>query len=369
MEHLSLYRKYRPKRFDEIAGQEEIVFTLTNSIKKNMVAHAYLFCGPRGVGKTTAARVLAKAVNCLNPDGVEPCNKCASCVAINKGSAVDIIEIDAASNRGIDDIRELREGIKYAPNNLKYKVLIIDECHQLSKDAANALLKTLEEPPAHAIFILATTEIHKMIPTIISRCQRFDFRKVSVANTLERLKEVAKEEKIKITDDALELIASNSQGSVRDAQVLLAQVSASGGKEMIKADDIKNLLGLVDIKILAEFFSFLINKETKNAIEFLNSIFDKGYDPHEFANDLINYLRQALLLKIDKTLINPLMANLTKEDILQLNDYIKVVDEAFLHKSINIFMEAKNGIKFSPVPQLPLELAIVELIELPKQEK
>ncbi|HOU45922.1 MAG TPA: DNA polymerase III subunit gamma/tau [Candidatus Pacearchaeota archaeon] len=369
MENLSLYRKYRPKRFDEIAGQEEIVFTLSNSIKKNMVAHAYLFCGPRGVGKTTAARVLAKAVNCLNPDGVEPCNKCANCLAINKGSAVDIIEIDAASNRGIDDIRELREGIKYSPTNLKYKVLIIDECHQLSKDAANALLKTLEEPPGHAIFILATTEIHKMIPTIISRCQRFDFRKVSVTDTLKRLKEVAKAEKIKIEDDALELIASNSQGSVRDAQVLLAQAAAFGGKENIKAEDIKNLLGLVDVKVLAEFFGFLVKGETKKSIEYLNSVFDKGYDPHEFSNDLINYLRQALLLKIDKSLINPLMANLTKEDIIQLNETIKETKEAFLHKALNVFMEAKNGIKFSPIPQLPLELAIIELIELPKQEK
>lgn len=369
MEKLSLYRKYRPQNFSEISGQEEIVSTLVNSINKKMVAHAYLFCGPRGVGKTTTARVLAKAINCLQPNGAEPCNKCASCLAINNGSAIDITEIDAASNRGIDDVRELRESVKYSPNVLKYKVLIIDECHQLSKDAANALLKTLEEPPAHAIFILATTEIHKMIPTIISRCQRFDFRKVSVADTLEKLKEVAKAEKVKIEDGALELIASNSQGSMRDAQVLLAQIFASGGKEEIKAKDIKNLLGLVDIKILSDFFAFLVADKSKEAIEFLNQIFDKGYDPHEFVNDLISYLRQALLLKIDKTLLNPLMANLTKEDILQLNEHVKLTNQEFIHKAISVFMQAKSAIKFSPLPQLPLELAIVELIELPKQEK
>jgi DNA polymerase-3 subunit gamma/tau len=369
MENLSLYRKYRPQNFDEVAGQEEIVLTITNSIKKNAVAHAYLFCGPRGVGKTTIARIIAKTVNCLDQHNGEPCNKCANCLAINKGNAVDIIEIDAASNRGIDDVRELREGVRYAPTNLKYKVLIIDECHQLSKDAANALLKTLEEPPAHAIFILATTEIHKMIPTIISRCQRFDFRKVSVVDTIKKLKEVATAEKIKIEDSALELIASNSQGAMRDALVLLAQVSAASGKETITADAIKKLLGLVDVKVLSEFFSYLTKHDAKMAIEFLNSVFDKGYDPHEFVDDLINYLRQALLLKIDKSLVNPMMANLTKEDLLNLNEQIKDVNEAFIHKAINLFLDAKGGIKFSPVAQLPLELAIVELVELPKQEK
>jgi len=200
MENLVLYRKYRPQSFADVIGQEHVTVTIANEIKSGHVAHAYLFSGPRGCGKTTTARIIAKAVNCLNrkPDEAEPCNKCANCLEIQSGRAIDLIEIDAASHRGIDDIRELREGIKFAPTKLKYKVFIIDECHQLSKDAANALLKTLEEPPAHAIFILATTELHKILPTILSRCQRFDFHKLALPQLVARLQKLADLEGVRI---------------------------------------------------------------------------------------------------------------------------------------------------------------------------
>jgi len=234
-----LYRKYRPQKFSEFVGQEHIVKTLTNAISSGLISHAYLFYGPRGSGKTTIARLFAKAVNCQNRKGgdFEPCNQCFSCKEISEGRAVDLIEIDAASHRGIDEIRDLREGIKFAPTRLKYKVFIIDEAHQLTKEAANALLKTLEEPPSHAIFILATTEIHKMIPTIISRCQRFDFRKLTVPEILKKLEIICQKEKIKIEKVALELIAQNAQGSMRDAESLLDQVSTSFDKKEIKLEE------------------------------------------------------------------------------------------------------------------------------------
>ena len=253
---LVLYRKYRPKTFSEVIGQEHIVQTLTNAISSDMVSHAYLFAGPRGSGKTSLARLLAKAVNCQNRKGFEPCNKCSSCLEINQGRAIDLIEIDAASNRGIDEMRELRDGIKFSPTKLKYKVFIIDECHQLSREAANALLKTLEEPPSHAIFILATTQIHKMIPTIVSRTQRFDFRRLTFSEIIKKLEMIARTEKVKIEKPALELIASNSGGSLRDGESLLDQVltySRTLNKEKIEAGDIKQLLGLVDINLISQF--------------------------------------------------------------------------------------------------------------------
>ena len=224
--NLALYRKYRPKTFAEIVGQEYIVKILTNAIASGMISHAYLFTGPRGVGKTTLARLLAKAVNCQNrKEGeYEPCNQCESCQEINQGNSIDLIEIDAASNRGIDDIRELKNGIRFVPSKSKYKVFIIDECHQLSKDANNALLKTLEEPPSHAIFVLATTEIYKMLPTIISRCQRFDFRKLRIEEIVKRLETILKKEKIEYEEPALFLIAREATGSIRDAESLLDKV-------------------------------------------------------------------------------------------------------------------------------------------------
>lgn len=361
---LVLYRKYRPQTFAEIIGQEHIVQTLTNAISSGMISHAYLFSGPRGSGKTSMARLLAKAVNCQNrkENQFEPCNKCSSCLEIMKGNALDLIEIDAASHRGIDEIRELREGIKFTPTKSKYKVFIIDESHQLTREAANALLKTLEEPPSYAIFVLATTEIHKMIPTIISRCQRFDFRRLTVPEIIKRLEIISEKEKVKIEKSALELIALNSGGSIRDGESLLDQtLTFAGTKGEIKAGDIKDLLGLVEIELVAKFCDFLSEKKAAEAINFLNEITDRGSDLQEFAKILINYLRQTLILKIVgiKT-ANPIVTGLTKEELQKMGEQAAVFKETELRNILNLFLEAENKMRYSPILQLPLELAIIE---------
>ena len=367
MANLVLYRKYRPQTFAEIIGQEHVVQTLTNAISSGMISHAYLFSGPRGTGKTTMARLLAKAVNCQNrkENQYEPCNKCNSCLETTEGRSLDLIEIDAASHRGIDEIRELRDGIKFAPTKSKYKVFILDEAHQLSKDAANALLKTLEEPPSHAIFVLATTEIQKMIPTIISRCQRFDFRRLTLLEIIQRLEIISKKEGVKIERAALELIALNSGGSIRDAESLLDQTLTFSGTlgrgGEIKTGDIKDLLGLVEINSVSKFCDFLSEKKAPEAINFLNEIFERGSDLQEFAKALINYLRQTLILKITGIESeNPIITGLTKDEFQKLQTQAKNFKEEELRKILNLFLDAENKMKYSPILQLPLELAIIE---------
>jgi len=358
---LVLYRKYRPQAFSEIIGQEHIVKTLTNAILAGMISHAYLFTGPRGSGKTTIARLLAKAANCQNRKDYEPCNQCQSCLEINQGRSLDLIEIDAASHRGIDEIRELREGIRFVPTKSKYKVFIIDEAHQLTKEAANALLKTLEEPPAHAIFILATTEIQKMISTIISRCQRFDFWRLTLPQILQRLEILSKKENIRIEKSALELIALNSGGSLRDAESLLDQViTFSGQDKEIKAEEIKDLLGIIDTSVVGQFVDLLIKKDTGEAINFLHKLFDRGLDPQEFGKALINYLRQLLISKINPDLSNPILSGLTNEEDQKIKLQAENFKEPEITHILKIFLDAENKMRYSSIPQLPLELATID---------
>ncbi len=363
---LSLYRKYRPIDFADFIGQEHIIKTLTNAIEGDLISHAYLFCGPRGSGKTTVARVFAKAINCENRKGYEPCNKCPACASINQGQAIDIIEIDAASNRGIEEVRQLKEGAKFVPTRLKFKVFIVDEAHQLSRDAANALLKILEEPPSHVIFILATTEIHKMISTIISRCQRFDFHRITANEILKKLQRISEKEKIKIDGNALELISANAEGDFRNAESLLEQVityAKTVQGKTINAEQVKDILGLVDFNLVADFFDIIIKKDPALAIDFLNKNIEKGLNPFEFGNALVNYLRSSLILKIDTSLETVAVESLTKEAKEKLKNQIKIISERDLRRSLKAFLDAQSKMKYALIPQLPIELAILEIIE------
>ncbi len=340
MTNLVLYRKYRPQSWEEVIGQEHVVRTLTNALKLGRVSHAYLFAGPRGTGKTTIARLLAKSLGCGD---------------------LDLIEIDAASNRGIDEIRELRDGIKFAPTAGKYKVFIIDEVHQLTKEAFNALLKTLEEPPAHAIFILATTEIHKVPETIISRVQSFPFRKLAVPEIIRKLEKIRDAEKIKIESDALRLIATFAGGSYRDAESMLEQLRVWSDKTITK-EDIEELLGAVDFEKVKSITDYLSLGTPKEAIDYIAKLSQDGCDLEVFTKALVNHLRKIMFLKVDESL-SELMAQELSPDQFEI---VKTQAEKFsldsAARAIKIFMVAQNDIKRSPIPSLPLELAVVEIM-------
>lgn len=363
MDNLVLYRKYRPQIFEEIVGQEHIIKTLINSISSKNISHAYLFSGPRGSGKTSIARLFAKAVNCQNPvSGFEPCNKCQACLEIMAGNSIDLIEIDAASHTGVDDVRELIDGIKFSPVKSKYKIFIIDECHQLSKSAANALLKTLEEPPLHAIFLLATTEPHKMIATIISRCQRFDFKRLQISEIIKKLEFIAKKENVKSDPSALALIALNSRGSFRDAETLFDQcISFSGHENILKTEDIKQLLGIVEVGQVSDFMDLLLKKNTKESVFYLNSVVDSGIDIGEFAKTLVFYSRQMLLSKISPDFLNLQSSGFSEKEIEKMKLQITEISEKEIQRILELFIEAENKIKYSNILQLPLELAIFDI--------
>ncbi len=358
--NIVLYRKYRPQSFAEIIGQEHITQTLKNSINSGSISHAYLFTGPRGSGKTTIARIFAKAINCERPKDAEPCNKCDSCLEIMAGNSMDLIEIDAASHTGVDDIRELISGIKFAPVKSKYKIFIIDECHQLSKSAANALLKTLEEPPAHAIFLLATTEAHKMIPTIVSRCQRFDFKRLQVAEILKKLEFILKKEDITFELSALPLIALNARGSFRDAESLLDKcINFSGAHSTLKTKDIKEILGIVEVGQISKLSDLIFKKNAKDAILLLNSLAEEGIDLQELAKTMVFYVRQLLLLKINPEFLNLQNSGLAAEELEKMKLQISEATEKDIQKLLELFIDAENKMKYSSILQLPLELAIV----------
>lgn len=362
MANVVLYRKYRPKTFAEVIGQEHIVKTLRNAVESGIFSHAYLFSGPRGSGKTSIARILAKAINCKNAKEGEPDNTCENCKDINEGRAMDFIEIDAASNRGIDEIRDLKEGIRFTPTRLKYKVFVIDESHQLTREAANALLKTLEEPPRHAVFVLCTTEVHRMIPTIVSRCQHFGFRQLRVPEIVKSLQDIAKKEGANIERGALELLASNAQGSLRDAKSLLDRVLTFylRAKEAISAKDLQELLGMVDIEVLSTFVDLLFDKKSAKAVEFLNKNLEKGMDPQEFAKNLLDYLRRILILKINPELQDLIAAGFTKEQQEKIQEQAKKADVPLVTNALKHFMAAEREMRYADIIQLPLELAIID---------
>lgn len=373
MSELVLYRKYRPQNFNEVIGQEHVTTTLKNAISVERIAHAYLFCGPKGSGKTTVARLLAKAINCEDKSSPEPCNKCSSCKDINENRAMDIVEVDAASHRGIDEIRELREGVRFSPSKSKYKVFILDEAHQLTSGAANAFLKILEEAPSHAIFILATTEPQKMIPTIISRCQRFDFQKISVLEITEKLKKIVKKEKVKVDKEVLSMIASSAGGSMRDAESILSQVLAfapEGGE--VKKEDVKSFLGVIEREVVGDFIDFLLRDEPIKALEMLEKIFSQGTSPENFHNNLMYYIREMMVLKImsgtgdkndSKSLTSSLLIKFTEEEVERIKQQINQLSVDDVKKMIDIFFQAGDRIKYSPIPQLPLEVAVAEATE------
>ncbi len=360
--NLVLYRKYRPQSFSEVIGQGHIVQTLQNALKSGSISHAYLFSGPRGSGKTTFARILAKAVNCEDLKNGEPCNKCNSCLEIMASKSLDLMEIDAASHTGVDDVRSLIDGLKFAPIKSKYKVFIVDECHQLSKPASNALLKTLEEPPEHAIFILATTEAYKMIPTIISRCQRFDFKRLHAKELIKKLDFILKKEGIKFEPPVLPLIALNARGSFRDAESLLDKcISFTSQDKLITLKEVKDLLGIVEVGQISEFVELIVRHSTKEAILKLNSLVDEGVDLQEFAKTLVFYLRQCLLFKINKNLANSAESGFSDDELNKMESQMTNLTEREVQKMLELFIDAENKLKYATILQLPLELAIVDI--------
>ncbi|MFA7208860.1 MAG: DNA polymerase III subunit gamma/tau [Parcubacteria group bacterium] len=354
----TLYRKYRPKNFSEVIGQKHIVQTLSNAVKNNRIGQAYLFTGPRGTGKTSIARILAKTVNCTDLQNSVTCEKCRNCQLINDNKSLDIIEIDAASNTGVDNIRELRETVGMPPTALKYKVYIIDEVHMLSTGAFNALLKTLEEPPAHVIFILATTEIHKVPATIISRCQRFDFTRLPIENIIEKLSLIAAAEKITIDADSLEMIAIAAEGGMRDAESLFGQIIALEDKN-ITAKEVEEILGTADRKFSAEIAGMILEKNATGAIDKINGLLNDGYDLQIFTKSLINYIRQLMLLKVNPELKNHFAYEATQEQLGMMVQQLEKADLAAIVLALNLLLEAQNKIAASMLPQLPLEIAII----------
>jgi len=346
------YRKFRPQTFGEVAGQEHITQTLRNAVASGRIAHAYLFCGPRGTGKTSTGRILAKAVNCLKPVQGEPCNTCTTCLAHTEGRAIDIIEIDAASNRGIDDIRELRQNVAYSPNVARYKVYIVDEVHMLSDPASNALLKTLEEPPPHAIFVLATTESHKVLPTILSRCQRFDFRRISQSAVVARLGYICECEGLTVPLEALRLISRAATGSLRDAANLLEQVVAFYGKTA-SFEQVKEMLGVTGDARVRQLAKHVIARATAAGLQTVAGVNADGLDLRQFNREVVQYLRDLLLVKSG----SEETVDVTGEDMADMKKLAASVSLDSLLKIVRIFNEVDLRQDYSP---LPLELAVVE---------
>lgn len=352
----ALYRRWRPQTFDDVIGQDHVTQTLRNALANGRVAHAYLFTGPRGTGKTSVARILAKAVNCLAPEGERPCNACRICEGMSEGSHLDLIEIDAASNTGVDDVRDLREKINFAPNEARQKVYVIDEVHMLSNAAFNALLKTLEEPPPHALFVLATTEPHKIPETIRSRCQRFDFRRVGLQAITGKLRRICDAEGVRAEPTALEAVARAATGSLRDSESLLDQLLAFADDE-ITLEQVEGLLGSVSEDAVAALVDHLIQRDMSQGVKLINDVVDAGADPRQFTRQVLGYLRALLLLQTgDRRLVNVSDATLER-----MRSQAQQLPAQRLVRIIRCFAESDFDLKIGAQPQLPLELAFVEI--------
>ncbi len=359
MSYTALYRKFRPTEFADVKGQDHIITTLQNQIKANRIGHAYLFCGTRGTGKTTVAKIFAKAVNCEHPVDGSPCGECETCKSIAAGTSMNVIEIDAASNNGVDNIREIREEVAYRPTEGKYKVYIIDEVHMLSIGAFNALLKTLEEPPEYVIFILATTEVHKIPITILSRCQHYDFKRISIETITDRMKELMDTEHVDVEDKALRYIAKAADGSMRDALSLLDQCIAFYMGQKLTYDNVLEVLGAVDTDVFSRLLRKVLNRDVAGVLDVVDDLVMQGRELTQLAADFTWYLRNLLLVKTSDNIEDVL--DVSTENLAQLKEEAQMIEPDMLFRYIRIFSELTNQLKYATQKRVMLEVALIKL--------